>query len=284
MLSYQHIYHAGNFADVHKHAILVELLKSLTAKNPKLAVIDTHAGRGSYDLLSEEAQKTMEFSHGAQHFWENDGLPDGLKKIVSKFNPEGDLAVWPGSAMIARQMLRPGDKLTCVERHPGEFAELQKTMADAVNTELQQKDGFQSIVEFSPPAIRKGLVIIDPSYEIKTEYVQTAKQVHLAWKKWPQGVFLIWYPLLEADGHRQLLTQLRKSEVKDVMVSEIRLAKAPSEGYRMYGSGIAIVNPPWPINVLDDLTNFIADRMPQKAHGDTYWLDNQPINPETGTI
>ncbi|MDI1226114.1 MAG: 23S rRNA (adenine(2030)-N(6))-methyltransferase RlmJ [bacterium] len=284
MLSYQHIYHAGNFADVHKHAILVELLKALKAKNPKLAVLDTHAGRGTYDLRSEEAQKTSEYTSGAQHFWENDGLPEGLKEIVSGFNPEGDLNIWPGSSMIARKILRPGDKLTCIERHPGEFAELQKTMSDAHGVDLQQKDGFQSIVDFSPPPLRKGLVIIDPSYEIKTEYVQTAKQVHLAWKKWSQGVFLIWYPLLEAQGHVQLLTHLRKSEVKDVLVSEVRLDKAPTEGYRMFGSGIAIVNPPWPINVLDDLTNHIADRMPQKAHSDVYWLDNQPINPETGTI
>ena len=284
MLSYQHIYHAGNFADVHKHAILVELLKALKAKNPKLAVLDTHAGRGTYDLRSEEAQKTSEYTSGAQHFWENGGLPDGLKEIVSGFNPEGDLNIWPGSSMIARKILRPGDKLTCIERHPGEFGELQKTMSDAHGVDLQQKDGFQSIVDFSPPPLRKGLVIIDPSYEIKTEYVQTAKQVHLAWKKWSQGVFLIWYPLLEAQGHVQLLTHLRKSEVKDVLVSEVRLDKAPTEGYRMFGSGIAIVNPPWPINVLDDLTNHIADRMPQKAHSDVYWLDNQPINPETGTI
>lgn len=284
MLSYQHIYHAGNFADVHKHAILVELLKALKAKNPKLAVLDTHAGRGTYDLKSEEAQKTSEYVSGAQHFWENDGLPDGLKEIVSGFNPDGDLNIWPGSSMIARKILRATDKLTCIERHPGEFEELQKTMSGASNVDLQQKDGFQSIVDFSPPPLRKGLVIIDPSYEIKTEYVQTAKQVHLAWKKWPQGVFLIWYPLLEARGHVQLLTQLRKSDVKDVIVSEVRLDKAPTEGYRMFGTGIAIVNPPWPINVLDDLTNHIADRMPQKAHGDTYWLDNQPINPETGTI
>ncbi len=284
MLSYQHIYHAGNFADVHKHAILVELLKSLKAKNPKLAVLDTHAGRGTYDLNSEEAQKTSEYISGAQHFWENDGLPAGLKEIVSGFNPDGALVTWPGSSMIARKILRATDKLTCIERHPGEFEELQKTMSGAANVDLQQKDGFQSIVDFSPPALRKGLVIIDPSYEIKTEYVQTAKQVNLAWKKWPQGVFLIWYPLLEAQGHVQLLTHLRKSGVKDVLVSEVRLDKAPTEGYRMFGSGIAIVNPPWPINVLEDLTNHIADGMPQKAHGDVYWLDNQPINPETGTI
>ncbi|HYD16909.1 MAG TPA: 23S rRNA (adenine(2030)-N(6))-methyltransferase RlmJ [Patescibacteria group bacterium] len=284
MLSYQHIYHAGNFADVHKHAILVELLKTLKAKNPKLAVLDTHAGRGVYDLGSEEAQKTGEYQHGAQHFWENDTLPESLKAIVAKHNPEGELKTWPGTARIARELLRPTDKLVCIERHPGEYEELQKAMATATNTDVKQADGFEHVVEFSPPPARKGLVIIDPSYEIKTEYAQTAKQVNLAWKKWPQGVFMIWYPLLQAQGHKQLLTGLRKTNVTDVMVSEIRLDKAPGEDYRMYGTGVAIVNPPWPVDFLDTLTQYIAGRMPQKAYGDVFWLDNQPIDPETGLV
>ena len=284
MLSYQHIYHAGNFADIHKHAILVELLKTLKAKNPKFAVLDTHAGRGLYDLGSEEAQKTNEYLNGAQHFWQNKSLPEGLLKIVEKFNPEGTLKIWPGSSMIAREVLRPSDRLICVELHPGEFEELKKTLGEAQNTELQQQDGFKTLVEMVPLAGRKGLVIIDPSYEIKTEYTFLAKQVRQAWKKWPQGVYMIWYPILEAEGHRQLLTALRKTDVKDVMVSELRLEKSPADNFRMLGAGVAIVNPPWPQTVLADLTRSIAAAMPVKAVGDVFWLDNQQINPETGLV
>lgn len=284
MLSYQHIYHAGNFADVHKHAILVELLKALKAKNPRLAVLDTHAGRGLYDLASEEAQKTGEYQSGALHFWNNKTLPDGLQQVVSKFNTEGELKTWPGSSMIARELLRPADRLVCVERHPGEFGELKKTLGSAPNTELQQHDGFQAMVELSPLPGRKGLVIVDPSYEIKTEYPFLAKQVHAAWKKWPQGVFMLWYPILSAQGHRQMLTALRKTDVKDVMVSELRLEEPPAENFRMTGAGVAIVNPPWPQDVLENLTQSIARAMPVKTSGETFWLDNQQIDPETGMV
>jgi len=284
MLSYQHIYHAGNFADVQKHAILVQLLKALKLKNAKMTVIDTHAGRGVYDLQSEEAQKTMEYEHGGRHFFDHGTLPAGLKEIVAKMNPDGALETWPGSAKIVREMLRPGDKLICTELHPGEFGELQKTFDGAPNTELHKTDGFQALVDMVPPTDRKGLVIIDPSYEMKTEYDLLAKQLYQAWKKWPQGVFMIWYPILEARGYQRMLTALRNSRVKDVMVSEIRLDGPPSVTYRMSGTGVAIINPPWPEAALDQLTQEIANRMPIKAFGDVFWLDNMQIDPDTGTI
>lgn len=284
MLSYQHIYHAGNFADVHKHAILVMLLKALKSRNPKFAVLDTHAGRGQYDLASEEALKTNEAYTGARHFWDKKAIPSGLREIVEKMNPEGELKTWPGSSYIARQLLAPSDKLIAIEKHPAEFEELRRNFDGVANTDIHQEDGFEAMLELSPLPGRKGLVVIDPSYEIKTEYAQTARQVHLAWKKWPQGVFMIWYPILEAQGHKQLLTALRKSNVKDVMVSELRLDKPLADNIRMTGTGIAIVNPPWPQDVLDSLTQEVAAAMPVKTWGDVFWLDNQKINPETGLV
>ncbi len=284
MLSYQHIYHAGNFADVQKHAILIQLLKTLQQKNPKMTVLDTHAGRGIYDLASEEALKTSEFTHGAQYFYDKGTLPSGLKEIVEKYNPDGILETYPGSAVIAREMMRSSDKLICTELHPGEFAELEKNMKDFPNTDVIKADGFQALVDMMPLADRKGLVIVDPSYEIKTEYDFLAKQLYQAWKRWPQGVFMIWYPILDSRGYQRMLTALRNSKIKDVMVSEIRLDVPPQEGYRMTGSGIIIINPPWPESALDALTQYIANRLPVKAFGDVFWLDNMQINPETGTI
>jgi 23S rRNA (adenine2030-N6)-methyltransferase len=284
MLSYQHIYHAGNFADVHKHAILVQLLKTLRAKNPKLPVLDTHAGRGAYDLTGEEALKTNEAVTGAHHYWGMKALPPGLREIVEKLNPEGELKTWPGSAAIARDGLRAGEKLIAYEKHPGEFEELQRTLPANAQVELHKADGLEAMLELCPLPGRKGLVVIDPSYEVKTEYAQVARHVHLAWKKWPQGVFLIWYPMLEAQGHKQLLTGLRKSAVKDVMVSELRLDKPLADNQRMTGTGIAIINPPWPQDVLDSLTQKIAAAMPVKTWGEVFWLDNQQIDPETGLV
>lgn len=285
MLSYQHIYHAGNFADVHKHAILARLLKTLTAKPAGFQVLDTHAGRGLYDLGSEEAQRNREFDLGATAFLNDaDPLMADYIAVVKKFNPDGDLKAYPGSAVIARELMRPADKLTCIERHPGEFAELQKALSAAPNTELLQDDGFKAMVDMVPFAGRRGLVVIDPSYEIKTEYTDLARRLQQAWKKWPQGIFLIWYPMLEAQGHRQFLTELRRTAVKDILVSELRLHEPPNERFRMYGSGIVIINPPWPPATPEAITQHIASKLPVKAFADVFWLDNAQIDPETGSV
>lgn len=284
MLSYQHIYHAGNFADVHKHAILALLLKTLVAKTPKLAVLDTHAGRGVYDLGSEEAQKTAEFESGALHFWNSGTLPQDLRDVVTKFNPEGGLKVWPGSAAIARELLRPSDRLVCIERHPGEFDELKRALGGKPNTTILKDDGFEALETRLPLSTRKGLVIVDPSFEVKAEYAQTAKQVHKAWRKWNAATYLVWYPVLEAGGHKQMLLALRKTDIKDVLVSTLQMEKPPAENFRMLGAGVAIVNPPWPEAVPAGLTQAIAEAMPVKTAGEVFWLDNRRIDPKTGRL
>lgn len=285
MLSYQHIYHAGNFADVHKHAILARLLKSLKSKPGGFAVLDTHAGRGLYDLTTEEAQRNREFEDGISRFaGDADPLMADLMGVVGKFNPDGDLKSYPGSAVIARELMRPADRLVCVERHPGEFRELQKALGDAPNTQLFQQDGFKALVDMVPPPERRGLAVTDPSYEIKSEYADLARQLQLAWKKWPQGIFMVWYPMLDAGGHRQFLTALRRTDIKDVLVSELRLHEPPKERFRMYGSGVAVINPPWREDALEGLTQHIASRLSVKCFSDVFWLDNQQINPETGML
>lgn len=285
MLSYQHIYHAANFADVQKHVILLQLLTALKAKNPKLAVMDTHAGRGLYDLTSEEALKTAEFVHGGGHMFEDKSLPGGLQAAVAKYNEGGKLLRYPGSAVLARDMLRPADRLICYELHPGEFAELQKSLGSRPNTEILKQDGFKALTDRLPLPERKALIVIDPSYEIKTEYELVARQLIAAVKKYPAGCYMLWYPVLPAQGHRQLLTQLRRAPVvRDVLVSEVRLEAAPDAGFRMYGSGIAIINPPWPEAVLKQLTDDVAARLPLQAEGDVFWLDNLEIDAETGLV
>ena len=284
MLSYQHIYHAANFADVQKHAILIQLLKALKLKNPKLAVLDTHAGRGLYDLSSDEAQKTNEFVHGGGHMFADKSLPGGLQEMVEKFNPDGVLKFYPGTAAIARELLRPADRLICTELHPGEFGELQKALGGKPNTEIRRENGFEVLVDLLPLPERKALIIVDPSYEMKTEYELVARQLHAAWKKYPAATYMLWYPILPAQAHRKMLTALRRSHIKDMMISEVRLKNPPAESYRMYGSGIAIINPPWPEMVLQKLTDDVAERLPLEATGDVFWLDNLEINPETGTV
>ncbi len=296
MLSYQHIYHAGNFADVQKHAILVKLLQVLALKPQKFAFMDTHAGRGLYDLGSAEAQKIGEFNSGVLPFWVKRSEPSPLAdylKIVASFNEGDELKIYPGSAKIAHHLMRNTDRLLLIERHPGEYAELQASFTGAKNVKIEKEDGFQYLISQVPFAERRGLVLVDPSYEIKSEYAELPKQLLQAFKKWPQGQFMIWYPMLSAGLHEQMLLSLRKTDIKDMLISEIRLEakintgrEAPAqESFGMYGSGIIIINPPFGFETaLNELTQFIATQLPVKATGSAFWLNNQQISPETGRL
>lgn len=275
MLSYQHIYHAGNFADVHKHAVLTSVLTALRLKPQPMAVLDTHAGRGLYALSGPEASRNREFDNGITPALQkkDGGLPPAYLEIVKKYQPD-----YPGTALIAREMLRPSDRLICAELHPGEFAELQKNLSRFSNAALHKKDGLKMLEETIPFSERRGLVVIDPSYEIKTEYDELPRHVFRSWKKWPQGVYFIWYPIMGAKGHIRLLGGFRKSGLRDVLLSEIRLEKPPQEDFRMQGSGLAIVNPPWPEARLRALTQSIAAALPGVESSMVNWLDNAAIN------
>lgn len=284
MLSYQHIYHAGNFADVQKHAVLAALIRLLALKPQSFSVLDTHAGRGLYDLSSEEAQKVGEFRHGILPFWETrrekSPLSDYLA-LVESFNDGDALTFYPGSAKIAHKLMRAGDRLTLVERHPGEFAELQKAFAGARNVTLAPTDGFAALVDKMPLEPRRGLVLVDPSYEIKTEYNDLPRLLRQALAKWPQAPVMVWYPMLPAGLHHPMLTSLRKTNIKDMLVSEIRL---PETTPGMYGTGVILINPPFGFEAtLEEMTHYIAHRLP-KAEGRVFWLNNQPIDPETGRL
>lgn len=288
MLSYQHIYHAGNFADVQKHAVLAGLLQVLAQKPQKFTVMDTHAGRGLYDLSSPEAQKIGEFNSGILPFWAARAEKSPISaylKIVAEFNEGDELRIYPGSAKIAQKLMRPTDSLHLIEKHPGELLELQNSFTGAPNVKIEQKDGFQCLTANVPFADRRGLVLVDPSYEIKSEYADLPKQLKQAYKKWPQGQFMIWYPMLGAGLHHQMLTTLRQTDIKDMLISEIRLEAPPPEGFGMYGSGVIIINPPFGFETtLNQMTQFIAAHLPMKATANVFWLNNQQINPETGML
>jgi 23S rRNA (adenine2030-N6)-methyltransferase len=293
MLSYQHVYHAGNFADVHKHAVLLDAFKALKLKPLPLDVLDTHAGRGIYDLTSDEARKNAEFVNGAGYVWaqfqakskleqESHALKDYVRRIAAH-NPGSELKQYPGTAMIAADMLDKADRITTSEKHPGEFALLQANMPK--NATLRQEDGLGLLSGLDAPAAgRRRVVVIDPSYEIKTDYQAVPQAIIKAYNKSPQGCYILWYPLMANGAHRDMMTILRKASVKDVLVSELRLQTPPQEGYRMTGSGMAVINPPWPEHHLRRLTEVISGSLPIKAFADTFWLDNVKINPETERV
>jgi len=285
MLSYQHIYHAGNFADTQKHVLLAKTVAALKNKAPALFVLDTHAGRGLYDLNADEAQKTQEYQNGAPHLWQsNDPAVQPWADIVRKYNDGDTLDVYPGSARIAKDIAGDAGRAILCELHPGEYAELEKTFTDARNVQVINKDGLTVLAERLPPQERAGIVIIDPSYELKTDYTAIPRALRSAVKKWPKGVFFVWYPILKGEPHRAMLTALRKSDVRNVLVSEIRLKQTPEQGFAMFGTGIAIINPPLPQAAYEASTQYVAAALPGEAAADVFFLDNKAINPETGEI
>jgi 23S rRNA (adenine2030-N6)-methyltransferase len=236
MLSYQHAYHAGNAADLHKHGVLAELLARLTLKPRPISYVETHAGRGLYDLAGPEAQKTGEAAQGIGRLVPDPATPLGraLEATRAAHGPDA----YPGSPLIARTLLRPDDRLHLMELHPAEHAGLTAALAGP-GVAIHRRDGFEGALALAPPRPRRGLVLVDPSYEIKTEYAATAAFARRLIAKWPEAVVLIWYPLLPAGRHTGLLAGLAPLPH---LVDEATFAVRPERG--MTGSGLALVNPP----------------------------------------
>jgi 23S rRNA (adenine2030-N6)-methyltransferase len=236
VLSYQHAYHAGNAADLHKHACLAALIELLTVKDRGVTVIETHAGRGLYDLSSAEARKTGEAAGGI-------GCADvgagPYARALGTVRDRHGGSTYPGSPMIAATLLRPQDRLVLMEKHPGEAAALRAAMRGTA-AEIHERDGYEGVVATSPPTPRRGLVLIDPSYEVKEEYAAVAAFVPSILAKWPEAAVLIWYPLLPGGRHRALAEAL---EGAGALRREVRFS--PTRPGGMEGSGLLLANPPY---------------------------------------
>jgi 23S rRNA (adenine2030-N6)-methyltransferase len=246
MLSYQHIYHAGNLADVHKHALLASMLAYLTAKPKPLSYIESHAGRGLYALDAPEALKTGEAAQGivrAQRlgwFAPTHPYACALAATRAAHGP----GAYPGSPLLAAALLRPIDSIRLAELHPREFVALRAAMAPHGGI-FQQIDGLQMALSCTPPTPRRGLLLIDPSYEVKADYEALPPAIGQIARKWNVGCVALWYPLLASAAHRPMLTALQRDH-PDAMRHEVRFAPARA-GHGMAGSGLFIVNPPWGI-------------------------------------
>lgn len=244
MLSYQHLYHAGNLADVHKHATLAFVLDYLTRKEKPLSYIETHAGRGVYDLDAEEAVKTGEAAAGIalaeQLFPRDHPYRQRLDEARAAYGP----AAYPGSPLIAALGLREGDTIHLAELHPQEHAHLVAVAKDW-GAHVHRQDGFALALALTPPTPRRGLMLIDPSYEVKADYEAIPRHMIHIHRKWNVGVLILWYPLLAGGAHRPMLAALAAA-FPDGLCHEVRFPPA-REGHRMQGSGLFIVNPPFGI-------------------------------------
>lgn len=252
MLSYQHAYHAGNFADVHKHLGVFAVTEYLQRKPAAMTLIDTHAGRGVYPLAAEETRRLGEYRHGVLPVWEahqgvagTGSLLDLWCSALSDFQPvAGTLSHYPGSPWWMERGLRDQDALLLFELHPGEHAYL--TCQDSLRQQQRIRgDGLDGLCSRLPVATPRLCVLIDPSYERKDEYLEVAEAVLSAMAKARHAVIMIWYPLLEAGHHERLVNALAGAELPTLWQSEFHL-RAPDEAARgMYGSGVLFINPPW---------------------------------------
>lgn len=240
MLSYQHAYHAGNRADLMKHDALARLLAVLTAKPRPITYMETHAGRGLYDLTSPEAQKTGEAAAG---ILKADPPPGPYAEALARIRARHGAMAYPGSPAIAGELLRPDDRMVLMELHPAEHAALKRTTR-ATTAEIHRRDGYEGVLALSPPTPRRGLVLVDPSYEVKTEYAATASFARKLIARWPEAALLIWYPILAEPRHEALISGLAP-----LSFTRHEIGFGTDSG--MTGSGLVGINLPWGYSLAD---------------------------------
>lgn len=247
MLSYRHLFHAGNFADVFKHALLTRLLIALGAKEKPYFYLDTHAGIGRYDLAHEWAWKTREFETGIGKLWDREDIPAALAPymdIVRSQNPKGRLRYYPGSPLLALGLHRPGDRLVFSELNKTDCAELEAAVGRSRNASVHLMDGYQALHAFLPPKEKRGLVLLDSSFDRGGEFRRIAKALKQACQRWPTGQYAVWYPQMEPAAMRGFARDVEKTGIRKILRLELAI-RQPGTDATMSGCGMLVVNPPW---------------------------------------
>lgn len=250
MLSYRHIYHAGNFADVFKHVVLVQLLRALRRKDAPFCVLDTHAGIGRYDLNADEAQKNREFANGVLRVLDCADRPGAVDDYLALVRDENagteNFAHYPGSPRLFRALLREQDRLVLSELHKADHAQLKQLFAGDAQVGVHLQDAYQSLKAFLPPKEKRGLVLIDPPYERKDEYERVAQGLKLAYERWQTGVYAIWHPVLSRSLVTRFHSLITATGIRKILCAEL-CVEDDTDRARFAGSGLLIVNPPWPL-------------------------------------
>lgn len=269
MLSYRHSFHAGNHADVLKHSILIQLIHYLAQKEKPFWVIDTHAGAGRYSLESAHASKLEEYKDGIGRLWDRTDLPAifaTYTDTVRAENPKGGLRYYPGSPRIVHDLLREQDKLRLFELHSTDH----QILASFFNTSdkrtiIYADDGFASLKALLPPPSRRGLVLIDPSYELREDYSRVVHTLREALQKFPTGMYAVWYPQLPRLESAQFPKRLKALPAESWLHVSLSVRKPASGGFGMYGSGMFIINPPWTLQAsLQESLPWLRDALAQE--------------------
>ncbi|SRR5260370_3728185 len=253
-MNYRHAFHAGNFADVVKHAVLTRLLVHLCGKPAAYRVIDTHAGAGLYDLSGPEAARSGEWRNGIERLM-NRFRGARLEKTsrlllrpyldaVAACNPTGRLTTYPGSPALVRAFLRAQDRLVACELEPNAAASLKRNFAKDRRIKVIAIDGWTALNAYVPPKERRGLVLIDPSFEDSGDFAGLAQGLEVAHHKWANGTYLLWYPIKAPEQPDALARRLRRSGIGKILRAEVGIAPRVDPS-RLPGCGLIVVNPPW---------------------------------------
>jgi 23S rRNA (adenine2030-N6)-methyltransferase len=244
-VNYRHAFHAGNFADVVKHVALVAILLHLRKKDKPFRVIDTHAGRGLYDLESEASVRTGEAAGGIAQLGDISGGPAALSTYLGIVRDAGT-ARYPGSPLIAAQLLREDDKLIAIERHADDEQELRSSIARFKNAKSFCADGYQRLAALLPPPERRGLVLIDPPYEAADEFERVADALAAARKRFATGIYLVWYPIKSVAASDALSGEVLADGSEDVLRITIDVGRAGRDDKdRLSAAGLLVINPPY---------------------------------------
>jgi len=250
MLAYRHAFHAGNHGDVLKHLVLMLVLEHLNLKDKGWRCVDTHAGAGGYSLRSETARKKSEFAHGIGALWGRRGaadMPAAVARylaLVGEFNPGGTLREYPGSPAIVQALRRAQDQLSLYELHPSDFRALATMFQDVPGVQVRLADGFEGLKSQLPPPTRRGLVLIDPSYELERDYTRVLATVREALTRFAEGTYVVWYPQVGRVAARELPRRLQALAPKGWLHARLTLQQPDERGFGMAGSGVFVFNPP----------------------------------------
>jgi 23S rRNA (adenine2030-N6)-methyltransferase len=249
-MNYRHAFHAGNFADVFKHIIIARILTHLREKIAPFRVIDTHAGEGLYDLAGEEASRTEEWRDGIGRLIAAK-LPANAAELLAPYlaalracNRGDELRYYPGSPLLARHLKRPQDRLVACELEPCAAAALSRHLQGDPAVKAVRIDGWIALNAYVPAKERRGLVIVDPPFEEPNDLIRLADGVTAAYRKWPTGIYLMWYPVKESEGPERFIKRLRRAGIEKCLRVEFAVA-SPAAAGGLNACGVIVVNPPW---------------------------------------
>lgn len=279
-MNYRHIYHAGNFADVLKHAVLARLIRYAQQKEGAFRVLDTHAGIGLYDLTSEEAQKTGEWQEGIGRLIDAE-LPEAAAALlepylsaVRELNPEGGVRRYPGSPKLARMLFRPQDRLSAIELHPDDFSALSRVFEGDFQVRVTELDGWLTLGAHLPPKEKRGIILVDPPFEKPEDYEQLVDGLAKAYRRFSTGTYCLWYPMKKGAPIADFHEALKALEIKKMLCTELTV-KSDRETTGLNGSGLIIVNPPYTLkDELHTLLPVLKEKLGQDRYASqrAFWL------------